>query len=542
MAFYRKPRFWIVVGVVLVVLLFVIPPILGVAYRSRVEAEIQKAVNAPVKVGSLAINLLPPGATLSAVEIGSPDPATGDKPLVQVASLRANVSLGTLLGGNTRVTRLSLNGLNLNVSVNDKNESSFTRFTREMPPSDRKVELPIDVVSISNFQLHTWRAGKKKLIGTTGAASIYASGLVLPAPDTLLGRETWIDVDLRGIVLSAPALDEKAAAAPEGSVADGASVASLSLELAQAPNTESPVQVRDLLISQPELARVYTKPGEVPALNRAIEALELAMGEGEPAELRNSGRKGEAPTGTGILIHDMKVSGGRIETRGPDAEGKPAYWRLEDLSVNAKNLAFGPAIKTENGELLVEAASTSTSGPGKLKLAMTKISGGYPKWTCDSDYSIEGVAAPPFNVPAREGTKTQIQKGTVAVQLAGPVNRGKLKFEGSVTLSSDFDVSGPQDLAVKAVRGKPMRPLRVGGTLEKPVPDYPNAVARMLGIVLEDVLVGNPLNVMDTFGGFMDSATGQSIRQARDVLKKVPGIDKVPVLDQIFKSGDDEEK
>jgi len=546
MDFYRKPRFWLITGLVMVVLFFVIPPILGVAFRGRFESEIQKAVNAPVKVGSVSINLLPPGASLSAIEIGSVDPDAGDQPLIVISSARANVSLGTLFGGKTHVTRLSISALSLNVHINEKSESSFNRFLNEMPVAERTVELPIDVLSISNLQIHTWAAGGKKnlpaaQIGTTAVASVYASGLVLPAPSSLLGREAWIDVDLRGIALTAPALkDDKAQALSDDSVADGAFVEAITLRLAQAPDTESPLLARDVVVTQPQLARVFTRAGEKPGADRAIAALELAMGGAEAPPARKPGQ-GEKPSGTGILVNDLKVTGGRIETRGPDADGKLTFWRLENLSVSGQTVAFGPTVKAEGGELLIESDSESSAGPGKLKLIVSKLSGGYPKWSCDTEYLIDGVAGQPFTIQTVLSAKTGVRKGSVAMQFAGPIRNGNLNIDGSLTLSKDFEVTGTvQKQVVKLTRGDPIKTIRIRGTIENPDVQYPDALAGALGKALEKIMLGSPVGVLDTVGGLMGSATGQGVREAAKklddatgILKKVPGLNKVPGLDKI---------
>ena len=61
MAMNRRRKICIALAALLVVFFFILPMVLGVAMRGSVEKKIGEAVKAPVKLGSLSVNLLPPG-------------------------------------------------------------------------------------------------------------------------------------------------------------------------------------------------------------------------------------------------------------------------------------------------------------------------------------------------------------------------------------------------------------------------------------------------------------------------------------------------
>ena len=526
----------------LIAIVFVLPVLLGFALRGSVQAKVEAALNAPVQLGSLSIHLLPPGATLSGLVIGKAQPEAGNQPLIAIDSVRASVALGTVLGGDPHVTSLRISSLNLNAAVDAKGESSFSRFVRELPVSSRKSALPIDSLSASNVRIHTYlhekvalaRAPQGTADATLDVGSVSASNLLLPPPGELLGSEVWTELTLRDIHCTAPALEK--AESPSDGLVDGAHVAKLEAELAQATSTRTPVRIRRLDLSGAEAATVYTQPGHPPALTRALAALKLAFGESEPAAVHESGNKPPAPTGTGLLIESLSVENSKIETRGPDASGKLAWWRLNTLTLSGANLAIGPEVAAQgNGSLKIGSASESTSGPGKLSLALTNITGGFPRWSFDCDYKLENVAAPPFSVAAEEATSrvatTKLQAGLISMEFNGPAKNGKLEIDGSLTLSPDFEVTGTlASQVVKLTRGKPIKTIRVRGTLENPKVSWPDAIAGTLGNAFEKILTGGPIGIVDTASEFMGSAVGQGVREATkvipggsDIIKKLPG-------------------
>jgi uncharacterized protein involved in outer membrane biogenesis len=366
---------------VLLGIFVVLPMILGAALRGRAERKLHEAANAPVKLGSLKVHLLPPGATFSGLEIGSPDPAAADNPLLlKIDSVSASVSFGTVFGGDPRITSLSISGLTLNPIVDEQGKSSFSEFLRDMTP--RKTELPIDSLVMRKIHIATYinhrlthsGAVAGEADGTLDVAYVSASSLILPALGELLGREVWIKAELDNVVCTAPSPDT--AALPEGSVPDGIRVAHITVELAQAASASEPVKIKRIHLEQPLCATVYSKIGRQPAVQRAVNAVKYGMGTMEPDD-SHSGSSAAAPRGTGILIESLSIRNGRIETRGPDATGKPAYWRLKDFTVGGENLAYGPAVKPSvPGHLEINSESESSGGPGSLQVSVTDITGG----------------------------------------------------------------------------------------------------------------------------------------------------------------------
>jgi hypothetical protein len=202
--------------------------------------------------------------------------------------------------------------------------------------------------------------------------------------------------------------------------------------------------------------------------------------------------------------------------------------------LNGKNLAFGPRTKSDEGNIAVEAASESSSGPGKAKLSVTHLTGGFPLWTCANEWNFEGIAAPPFYIPAK--AKTTIRKGSLTMQFAGPINQGHLKIDGAITLSKDFEVDGfINSAALMLARGEPIKPIGIRGSLEdfgSITIEGSGAAAKELAKVLNVVFPEGPLGVLDTVGGVLGStpetsSVGKVIKGSGDILKKVPGLNKV---------------
>jgi hypothetical protein len=229
----------------------------------------------------------------------------------------------------------------------------------------------------------------------------------------------------------------------------------------------------------------------------------------------------------------MNVTG-RIETRGPDADGKMAFWRLTDVKIAGKKLAIGEKLKnSETGELKAESPSESSSGAGNLALIVSNITGSYPNWSFECDYKLNSVGAAPFSVPTQESTRgVGIKSGQISMSFAGAAKNGKLDIDGSLTLSKDFDITGTVAKQLARIeRGVPLRPVSIRGTLENPKLSWPSAIAGVLGNAFEKILTGGPVGILDTAGGFMGGASEQTIRNATkgmegagDLLKKVPGL------------------
>ena len=505
---------------------FVLPMILGAAFRGTAERKLHEAANAPVKLGGLKVHLLPPGATFSELEIGSPDPAAANNPLLKIESVSASVSFGTAFGGDPHITSLSISGLTLNPVVDEQGKSSFSQFLRGMTP--RKSELPIDSVVLRKIHIATYISHKRthsgavagEADGTLDVAYVSASNLILPALGELLGREVWIKAEIDNVVCTAPAPDT--AAPLEGSVPDGIRVAHITVELAQAVSTNEPVKIKRIHLEQPLCATVYSKIGRQPAIQRAVYAVKYGMGTMEPDD-GYSENSAAAPQGTGILIESLSIRNGRIETRGPDATGKPAYWRLKDFTVDGENLAYGSVVKPSvPGHLEINSASESSGGPGGLRVGVTNITGGFPKSSFDIHYKIEGIAATAFSVASQDAKGPGIQAGQVAMLFSGPCRNGNLSVDGSLTLSKDFEVdSSMANVIAKIERGSPIETIRVRGTLDCPELTWPSALAGVIGNAIVEVSLNSTIGLLDTSGAYMGSAVSQGIRESGKAAKSV---------------------
>lgn len=533
-------------AILLLFVFFVLPAVLGIFLRGTVESKVQAALGAPATLGRLSVHLFPPGATLSNLDIGETNSAAGNQPLAKISSLRASVSLGTVFGGNTHLSSVSIDGATLNVSVNEKGRSTLSQFLAKIPDDgQKKPELPIDSLTLKNVRLNTHLAPKLRAPGLPAGPDstleldyLKLANYIVPPKGELLGREIWSRVDIAGVRCTAPAFD--GAVDSSGGVADGLSVRRVSFEMAQAPNTAAPVKFRGLSVDSPEIATVFTKPGRQPAVARALQALELAT-----AEIENKEKKAPEPTGCGLLIEGLKVTGGRIETRGPDASDKLAFWRLDDLNVEGANIAVGPKVSAAGpGHLTAESVSESSSGPGGLKLSCKNLAGGYPESSFEFDYKLDGAAAAAFSVRSEEKARARIKSGTVAMELAGPVTEGKLKLDGSITLSTDFEIAPAIGIPIpgamsknitRAATGQPLKPLAIRGTLSEPTIDWPTQLKAM-GVVFEGMFLGGSTGLTDLAGAMLSTTTSlgiEEIKSASELLKKIPGADRLPSLDNV---------
>jgi len=537
----RGAKIGLGVLIVLVLLVFVVvPAVIGIFAKDKVLAGIQEAVGVPVKASGVAVNLLPPGATISGLEIGNPDPAANNKHVARVDSLTVSVSWGSVFGNTTHVTGCTVNGLTASISVDDRGVSSLARLLDGMPPTKRTTNLPIDSLVVKNVTANVYLSPGKKTVSVSADqpdstlkidyASV--SGLELAPPGQPLGREIWSTVYVQDVAMTAPGIGiEK----DSSGLRDGVYLKRLDANFAQSPTEGQPIKVKTVAFAGLEIAQVYSTPGVEPAARRASWIIPLGL---------KPGAKQGSPAGVPELLVDMlTIKESKLETRGTDAAGAPAFWRLNDMKGEAKNLAFGPGVVAPaSGSILLNSTSESSAGAGNFTLEIQDITGSYPRWTYpNGSYKLDGVAAAAFSVPAQHAAGLTIKSGTISMELQGPARDGKLEMDGSLTLSSDLEVSKPMlgglvnanDFA-KIARNKPLRTLRLRGTIEKPDIQMPNGIAGLAEKVFGSILSGGPLGVGDALGGVMGTSVEQGVREATkglekgsDLLKKVPGVNKI---------------
>ncbi len=520
----------LILGIVIIV-----PIVLGSVLRGTAERRLHEATNGPVKLGGFKVHFLPPGATFSELEIGSRDPAAANKPLLKIDSVSVSVPFGTIFGGVPHITSLSISGLVLNPVVDGKGRSSFSTFLRGMTP--RKAELQIDSLVLRKIHIATFidrhlthsTATAGEADGTLDVDEVSASNLILPALGEQLGRQVWIKAEIDNVVCTAPTTDT--AAPTEGAVPDGIRVARISVELAQAASASGPVTIKQIVLEQPSCATVYSTRGRLPAAQRALDAVKYGMGTMDPDDNRDENSTATSQ-GTGILIERLAIRNGRIETRGPDAAGKPAFWRLKDLNVNGERLAYDPAVNASvPGYLEINSESESSGGPGRLRVGATNITGGFPKSSFDIHYKVDGIAATAFSAASQDAGGPGVQSGQIAMLFDGSCRNGNLNVDGSLTLGTNFEVdSAMANMIAQIERGSPIEPIRVRGTLEHPDLTWPRALAGVIGNAIEKISLNTPIGLLNTGGTMMEAVGSQGIREsgkatkdAINTLKKATG-------------------
>ena len=488
----------------------------------------------------------PAAFTLENVEVQVGNSAAGASklPMIKINSFTLGAALSSLFGPDPKLTNLGISGANVNISVDERGESSFSRFIREVPTFKRSSPLAIDSVRFEDLTVSTYVAAKLSHVelpadtadSVLKVATVNATGLVLPPTGELLKREAWTTVVLEAVQASTPSLDSAQGQDATPCIQMGR----IAFELTQAVSADTPVRIRHLIAEHAEGMTVYTKVGRAPGLNRAVTSIEQGFGVKEPSEIHESGKPSVTPGGAGLLIEDLKTTMGKLETRGTGASGKEAFWRLNDVSIEAQNLAFGEAVKAPApGSMKIHSVSESTDGPGSLELTLSDLTGGYPKWNFKTQYRVEHVAATPFSVVMESTEHTGVESGSLNLNFSGDAMDGQLNLEGSVTLSQDFQVSGDaiKRYGVKLSRGKPLAPVKVRGTLEDPKISFPSELAFMSNL-LQSVIFSGPVGVMNTVFANTPLSTvmAEGIKDitkigqgATDIVAKVPVVGSGPV-------------
>jgi hypothetical protein len=536
MALTRPKKWCVVLAVVLIVLFFVLPWLLGLFLRGTVESGIADTIKAPVKLGGLSLRFVPPGLVLTNLEISG----GGKLPLVKTPMLKASVSFGSILGGDLHVTGITISGAQASLACDDKGRSLLVEFLEAMEPSERTKPLPIDelVVKDSHAKLFV----PQKLLApnsgllldpaTVEVGSLRISGLVLPVPGQRAGTETWGRLVVDGLKLRAPIRDVPAPvpiadAGPP--LEEGVTLDRASLRFALPTTTPGALRVEDARIEGLKVRNVLTRAGTPETLRRLVPSLALCL-VGAPTKEKEPAAPGLFD---GVYVTDLATSGSALEVFGPDGNGKPCFWRLTDLKAEVKSLPLGAGADTpaeKPGLLRIASPSKSSEGDGQLTVEWKGVHGTWPELDFECLIELTGLALTPVSVRVEETADAGIGKGQMAASFAGPTQRGRLQWDGSVTLSKDTqlagrDISGSIVSAMSRVAtGEPIRTIRIRGTLTDPDVAMPDFVAGAVKNMFEKAILGGSMNMFGAFGEGMGAAVQQGMRQTGRLIEKIPGL------------------
>src|SRR3984885_13363268 len=107
---------WLLIGALGVVAIGVAAPKVSAnRFRPRIQAALETALNRPVHLGAVHLNLFTgPGFTVEDVLIDD-DPAAGIEPFAHVESLQARIRWSSLFAGNLAFSSLRLDTPSVNV-------------------------------------------------------------------------------------------------------------------------------------------------------------------------------------------------------------------------------------------------------------------------------------------------------------------------------------------------------------------------------------------------------------------------------------------
>ncbi|MCW8132194.1 MAG: hypothetical protein KIS92_17740 [Planctomycetota bacterium] len=540
MAISKGRKICVALALLLIVLVFVLPFVLGLFLRETVEKKIGEAVNAPVKLGGLSVSLLMPGATLSNLEIGEATAATDNRPLVAFESLRVNVSFGTVFGGDLHVTGFKSKGAQVHLACDEKGEATLAAFLDKMPPSTRTAALPIDSFSMrdSLIFLHVPKAvlaPKSSLefepvqIEVTG---LNVGDLVLPAPGQAVPKEQWARIEVSEVAIRSPVKGQPAvdAIAEAGEpIAEGVTLTSIAGQIMFPDALTKPLKIQGVVIDGLNIRNVLNKPGDPDTLDRIMGARGACL-KSPPAK---PGEKGMSLGNGGVYLADLNMGKSAIELQGSDANGKPAYWRMTDLKAEIEKIGAGPGtdgLGGGPGHLKIASPTRSSEGDGEFSLAWTEVTGSWPQLTFKQAFSVTKFALPVVSSRVEHSTGAGIEKGTLDAEFSGTTTQGKVEWDGSITLSADTKMVGKgytgklvSSLSAVAT-GTPIKTVRIRGTLEDPQFNPPDFAAGALLSIGKGIVSGNPFNAFKAFGTAMGSAVDQGVREGEKLIKKIPGV------------------
>lgn len=437
------------------------------------------------------------GVTFDKLQLGQIDAAAANQPLFLVDALQLTLTPESANGSTIHLTDAKVHGLTLNISVDARGESSFNRFLRELPYSNRASEIPIDKLLFDSVDISTFVAKEQGGFGLPATAdsiinvkSVSATNYIIPPSGKLLSHEQWTAVTLDSINAYAPFPEQK-------EVKPCIRIGKATFELLQALSTHEPVRLKHFNVEQSSSITDYSQ-ATLP-ISRAVTAIQQGFGVKEPKELHDAAPDA-TPHGTGLLIEDLNLTNTRIETLGIDGTGRQAYWTLTNAAISGSQVAFGADDKSSSsGSFKIDSATESSSGSGRLALNVTNLTGSYPMYSFGCDYQIENLAAPVFSSKAQKADGTGIVAGSMTMSFSGGATQGQLNIEGSVTLSDDFEITGDavKRLGIKIAKGTPIQPVTILGPLTKPQIKMPSELAFLRGMI-GNVIFAGPVAILDT--------------------------------------------
>jgi len=529
----------IVVGlaIFLLAVIFILPYVLGMALRANVEKKIAEAVNAPVKLGGLAITVLTPGATLSDLEVGEASALTGGQPLAKIGTLRATVGWGTVFGGDLHVTGLTIKEAQVHVGADEQGASTLAQFLDKMPPTTRAAPLPVDSLALRNSRitLHVPKAviaPKSALTPepvTIEIGQLDVDSLVLPAPGAAVPKEAWTAVSVSGLSIRSPFKGETAAAAGEGTLPEGLDLQRIEGQLMFPDALTKPLKLQRVRIEGLRFCNVV-RQGDDPETMERIQIARDACLKSPPPK---PGEKGMSLGNGGIYLADFTIAKSAIEVQGPDASGKTAYWRIADLQGEIARIGVGPStagLAESPGLVKLSSPTKSSEGDGTILIEWNDVRGSFPQLSCTQKLEFKRIAVAPYNERILNASANQVgvEKGTVGLDLAGPVTDGNLDLKGHLAFSDDFKT------ASKGMGGKMASwlgmdptgkklPVHVRGTLLAPDPSV-EGLSKAAMEMGKKVFTDKGGSLLGIVGDTASGAVNTGVQEGKKLLKKIPGV------------------
>jgi uncharacterized protein involved in outer membrane biogenesis len=112
----RKPLWWILGAVALLLLVFFVPSFISVNhYKSQITTLISQSLGRPVHLSSVQVRILPwPGFVLSDLSVAE-DPAYGAEPVLHASTVIASIRLLALWRGRLEIGTISVDDASLNL-------------------------------------------------------------------------------------------------------------------------------------------------------------------------------------------------------------------------------------------------------------------------------------------------------------------------------------------------------------------------------------------------------------------------------------------
>ena len=539
MAMSRRRKWCLAIAVTLALLFLILPPLLGLALRGMVEKKIAAHLNAPVRLGSLYVTLISPGMQLIQLEVGKSAPECAGEPMVRIDRLQLGITLGTLFGGDPHVTTLRIKSAEIHLGCDDKKgAATLARFISQLPPSDRKVPLPIDHVSVRECKifLHV----PKQLMAPQSALEpepvridlrrLSVSDLLLPAPGQAAPKDVWTEIVVTGLSVQAPLKDVPAVADPVEAgepLEEGLFVDKISGQIQIPSSLTAPLQIRSVKVEGLQARNLLRGPLDPETFTRIHAAREFCLKAPPPKPAAQGMTLGNGS----IYLEDLSVGNSSLEIQGPDGNGKPCFWRLTDLNVSLAKFGFGPgAGSPTGGHLKISSPSKSSAGDGNILVEWNDVAGNWPKSSFTKKVEVTGVALAPLSARVQKRSNAGVTQGSLSSEFHGTTTDGKLHWDGSVTLSKDTQLNGAGVTAeitsrlARVANGAPIKTIRVRGSLDDPKVEMPDFLAGAALYLAESVLLDAPVSALKMFGSAMESAIDQGVRETEKALKKIPGI------------------